>query len=48
MLPFENKTLSAAKRADDLLARLNLDEKIGMLNMKNSHQWNGLKTMPYS
>ena len=35
MLPFENKTLSAAKRADDLLARLSLDEKIGMLNMKN-------------
>ena len=35
MLPFENTTLSAAERADDLLARLSIDEKIGMLNMKN-------------
>ena len=50
MLPFQNSGLSARERAEDLLGRLTLDEKLGMLGMKNEavprlgipeyHWWN--------
>ena len=50
MLPFQNSGLSARARAEDLLGRLTLDEKLGMLGMKNEavprlgipeyHWWN--------
>lgn len=50
MLPFQNPGLAAKERAEDLLARLTLDEKLGMLNMNNEavprlgipeyHWWN--------
>ena len=50
MLPFQNTGLSAKERAEDLLKRLTLDEKLGMLGMKNEavprlgvpayHWWN--------
>ncbi|MBR4666141.1 MAG: glycoside hydrolase family 3 C-terminal domain-containing protein, partial [Lentisphaeria bacterium] len=50
MLPFQNPGLAANERAEDLLGRLMLDEKLGMLNMNNEavprlgipeyHWWN--------
>ena len=50
MLPFQNPGLAAKERAEDLLGRLTLDEKLGMLNMNNEavprlgipeyHWWN--------
>ena len=50
MLPFQNSELAAKDRAEDLLNRLTLDEKLGMLNMRNKavprlgipeyHWWN--------
>ena len=50
MLPFQNPELAAKERAEDLLDRLTLDEKLGMLNMNNEavprlgipeyHWWN--------
>ena len=50
MFIYKDRQYSAEMRADDLLARLTIDEKIGMLNMKNAavprldipeyHWWN--------
>ena len=50
MYPFRDRSLSAAERAEDLLSRLTLEEKLGMLNMYNApvprlgippfHWWN--------
>ena len=50
MLPFQNSELAAKDQAEDLLNRLTLDEKLGMLNMRNKavprlgipeyHWWN--------
>ena len=50
MFPYQNKSLPAVHRAGDLLSRLTLDEKLGLLNMRSAavprlgvpeyHWWN--------